>query len=414
MHTRHNLDPLRNPLRMAGIVAIVLTLTGTTSARAGYTTIWNNGSSANRVDMVFMGDGYTSAELTSLYPTHIQNTLTWMFDSGRAPFPRYKNFFNVHRIDLVSNESGADVPPDDIFRDTAIGGHYYDGGTARSLYVNEPKANGQLSVNLKGAPFSAEIRFVPINDTTYGGAGGRYAVFSAGNTYANELALHELGHSFGGLADEYAYDGPGGVYTGPEPLQPNVTASPTGDKWAQWLGYSEPGMGTIGVYEGARYYEQGLYRPSPDSKMRNLERPFDAVSREQLILKIYELVNPLDDWRSNTSAISDDSPLWVDVVDPGVIKTQWFVNGALVTGAHEEAFSLRDFGFGNGTYEVKARAYDDTPWVRRDLSNLEQQVSWNVTLVPEPATLPLAGLATLGLWFLRHRLRVQAGRRPRP
>ena len=216
------------------------------------------------------------------------------------------------------------------------------------------------------------------------------------------------------IDDLYAYDGPGGVYTGPEPLQPNVTASPTGDKWAQWLGYSEPGMGTIGVYEGARYYEQGLYRPSPDSKMRNLERPFDAVSREQLILKIYELVNPLDDWRSNTSAISDDSPLWVDVVDPGVIKTQWFVNGALVTGAHEEAFSLRDFGFGNGTYEVKARAYDDTPWVRRDLSNLEQQVSWNVTLVPEPATLPLAGLATLGLWFLRHRLRVQAGRRPRP
>jgi hypothetical protein len=336
-----------------------------------------------------------------------------MFASGQAPFPRYKNFFNVHRIDLVSNESGADHPRDDILRDTAIGGTYDFGGIARLLYVNEIKANLQLAQNLAGAGFAAEIRFVPINDSTYGGAGGKYTTFAAGNFYGTRVALHELGHSFAGLADEYVFDGPGGAYLGAEPSQPNITKSPTGEKWAQWLGYSEPGMGTIGAYPGADNYSSGIYRPSLNSRMRESSQPFDAVSREQLILKIYELVNPLDAWRPNGSTISDESPLWVDVVDPNVIKTQWFVNGALVAGAHEQAFSLRDFGFGNGTYEVKARAYDDTPWVRRDLSNLEQQVLWNVTLVPEPATLQLAGLATVGLWFFRRKLRVQAGRRPR-
>jgi hypothetical protein len=396
---------------MAGFVALGLALTGVATARAGYTTIWNNGPSANRVDMVIMGDGYTSAQLTTVYPTHIQNLLSYMFDSGHAPFPRYKNFFNVHRIDLVSNESGADVPPDEIFRDTAIGGTYYFNGTSRALYVNEVKANIQLSANLKGAPFAAEIRFVPINDSTYGGQGRRYTTFAAENFYAGELALHELAHSFSGLADEYVFDGPGGTYVGPEPTQPNITTSPTGDKWAQWLGYSEPGIGTIGAYEGASNYDTGLFRPSLDSKMRSVNRPFDAVSREHLILTIYDYVNPLDAWRPNTSTIGDDSPLWVDVVDPAVIKTQWYVNDALVDGALSESFSLRDFGFGNGTYDVKARAYDDTPWVRRDLSDLEQQVSWSVTLVPEPATLPLFGWAAVALCGVRLTLRAKAKKR---
>ncbi len=129
-------------------------------------------------------------------------------------------------------------------------------------------------------------------------------------------------------------------------------------------------------------------------------------------LKIYELVNPLDTWRANSGVVTDGLPLWVDVLDPTVINTEWFVDGLLVAGADDESFSLRKFGYGNGTYSVKARAYDDTPWVRRGLSNREQQVEWTVTLVPEPATMPLLAIAASLLVGAHITLRKQGNTRP--
>ena len=80
---------------------------------------------------------------------------------------------------------------------------------------------------------------------------GNYTVFAGGNPSATEIALHEVAHSFANLADEYTAAGEGGqggsLYAGPEPAQANITASPGGQKWAQWLGYDQPGIGVIGV-----------------------------------------------------------------------------------------------------------------------------------------------------------------------
>ena len=357
-----------------------------------YSTIIDNGSSANRVDIVFMGDGYTTTDLGSggAYQTHISSMLNHLFQDQEDPFPRYEKFFNVHRIDVVSNQTGADVPPENVFRDTALDASYFfDGVTDRLLYINQAKADQIQNTSLAGAPFTAEMQLVTVNSERYGGGGGAYAVYAGANVSASEVALHELGHSFSGLADEYG--GFTDLYTGGEPSEINVSKNASGIKWSQWLGYDQPGIGIIGSYEGARYYDRGLYRPSMNSKMRSLGTPFDAVSREKIILDIYSKVDPLDTWRSNTGLITgSNQTLWVDTVDPNVIRVEWQVDGVPVAGASGETFNPQAFGVSQGTHTITARAFDPTDWVRINRGQLEQTISWTVEINAGPTISPIA------------------------
>jgi hypothetical protein len=352
--------------------------------------------------MVFIGDGYTAAALQTSYGQHIQATLNHLFNEGEDPYPRYRNFFNVHRVDVVSQENGADVPPEGIFRNTALDATYYsDGVTERSLNVNPSKVTSRLVSALAGAPFGPEIRVIPVNDTRYGGTGGSGAVYAAGNFTAPEIALHEIGHSFNGLADEYG--GSPGAYPFGEPIQPNVTINAFGTKWAHWLGYNQPGIGVIGAYQGGLGYDLGIYRPSLESKMRSLYQPFDAIAREKIILDIYNRVDPLDAYTPNVGVLSDPT-LEVDPIDANVIRVNWFVNGTLVPGATATTFDPADFGYGPGAYTVSARAFDPTEWVRINLTRLEQSVSWDVVLTPEPA---LGGIVVTPVILLACRRRAR-------
>jgi hypothetical protein len=356
-------------------------------------TILNHGDSSNRVDIVFLGDGYTQTNLDAgLYDQHIQGYLNHMFSSPTLwddPFPRYKKFFNAHKIDVVSNESGADIPSQNVFVDTALNATYESSGIERLLTVSRSRADSISRQQLLGTGITEDMQLVTVNHRKYGGSGGRWAVYAGGSSDAREIALHELAHSFSNLSDEYvSFTGP---YPNPEPSQRNITTDPSGEKWSHWLGFDDP-RGTsldIGVYEGAAFYPSGIYRPSTNSKMRNLDRPFDAVSREALIHDIYKYVDPLDDWLDNAAPLTD-APLWVDVIDPDVIKTEWYVDDVLVEGASSELFNATDFGYGPGTYEVRAHAYDDAidhafdgtmrDLVRSQFGLLQQDILWTLTL----------------------------------
>jgi hypothetical protein len=388
-----------------------------------FTTIVNNGPSSNRVDVVFLGDGYTRADLAAgIYDNNINDYLNYKFSNSlnSDPFFRYRNYFNIHKIDVVSNESGADVPPLGIFRDTALDATYYfDGVTERLLYVNTSKSDSVRDLALTGAEFTAEMQYVTINDTRYGGGGGAYAVYAGSNASSLEVALHEIGHSFSNLADEYG--GFTNPYTGAEPSEVNVTKDATGDKWSRWNGYNQPGIGVIGAYEGGRYYDTGIYRPSNNSKMRSLNQPFDAVGREKIILDIYDLVNPLDSWLDNRTPLIDPDKLFVNVIDDSVINLEWFVDGTLIPLVSGETFNLSDFGYKAGDYVVSTRAFDPTAfdpvdgWVRTNQSNLEQFVSWNVTItsVPEPSTMASIGVGLIWLASSRRKLSSQSRKRKR-
>ncbi|MDB4380326.1 M64 family metallo-endopeptidase, partial [Mariniblastus sp.] len=115
------------------------------------TTVMNNGDSSNRVDMIFVGDGYQASEIASTYSDHVDDTLSAFFNPGIAPFPRYQNFFNAHRVNVISNESGADDPLNNIFVDTALDATYNTSGIDRLLYFNTTKANTAVNTALSGS-----------------------------------------------------------------------------------------------------------------------------------------------------------------------------------------------------------------------------------------------------------------------
>lgn len=344
-------------------------------------TITNKGMPSNRIDIVILGDGYTSSELATTFTNHANALSQYLFNSGplTQPFGRYKNFFNVHVIDVESNENGADIGPESIERDTALDSKYfYDGSTERLLYINDSKANQQLNAALAGTAIEADMKFVTVNSDKYGGGGGLYAVYAGGNSSSLEVAVHEVAHSFAHLGDEYG--GADGIHVGPEPSEVNITDDPGGQKWSRWLGYEQEGIGTIGAYEGAYYTDTGLYRPSENSKMRSLNNPFDAISREAFVLEFYKYVDPLDShlYSDFDGLLININQLSLTTIDPELIRVDWFLNGSKINVTSNQ-ISTSDLGINtDGEYTISAKAYDDTDWVRSDRSSLEQTVSWNI------------------------------------
>jgi hypothetical protein len=388
---------LRRLASLGAAAVVVCSLAG--SASAGYTVVSETGPSSNRVKIVFLGDGYTAGQLETDYTQDINAILAHMFNQGEDPFPRYQNFFNVYRIDVVSNESGADDPNLGVYRDTALDASYYwDGGPQRLLYIDESKANAALTAGLVGSGITANMRLVSVNDANYGG-GGRwrygFAVFAGGHSLAGELALHEIGHQFSDLADEYG--GPKTYPGGFEPWMANVTASASGEKWARWLGYDDGALGVVGAHEGAMGYDGGIYRPTLTSKMRALNQKFNAVSREKIIQDIYHVVDPLDYHLTNASPLTDPNQLWVKAIDPNVISVNWYVDNVLVPEAIGESFRMEDYGFGAGDYLVSALAFDATKWVLAGKDLLQETIEWEVHLTPEPTVLIVLAVGLMGL-----------------
>ena len=384
---------------------------------AELTTVANNGDSGNRVDVVFIGDGYTADQIDTTYADHIDSAVNYFFGS-KDPFPRYQKFFNLHRIDVISNESGADEPnhaDGPINRDTALGASYGWGGSVdRLLYFNTGAANTQVNQAVAGTGVDVDMRIGVVNSSKYGGGGGQWAVYAGANGSAREIAVHEVGHSFARLADEYAYT-VGTVHGGGEPSEVNVTADPAGGKWDRWLGYTDPDhpeLGAIGYYEGARYFQEGLYRPTENSLMRSLGRPLDAIGREAFIAKIYDEVDPLDAWMDTGLTLSMSDDIWVDVIDEDVINVQWLVDGS-DSGLTGSVLDIESLGLASGDYQLTARAYDSLldssfsggslDWWRSDTDSLTQTVSWQLTVVavPEPSTWVAITLGACG--FLRRR-----------
>ncbi len=407
-------------LKFAGVL-LVAAITCSSAIGQTYNTLINNGASSNRVDMIFIGDGYTSSQINSVYVDHINSTLDHFFNSSLgSPLTRYDKFFNVHRVNVISNESGADRPPENIFKDTALDASYWWGGTERCLYFNTTKANNAVAIALSGSGIDTNDGMLlgVVNDDKYGGCGGQWGVYAGANGSAREVALHEIGHSFANLADEYAYGGPAN-YSGGEPGAWNLTKNPSTGKWDRWVGYVDPdtNIGAIGYYQGGGYSETGIYRPSDDSKMRALNRPFDAISREKFINDIYEEVDPLDSWLDNSSTLLDPNSLWVDTVDPSVINVKWFLDGNPL-GLMGETLDLMSLGLGIGQYEFTAYSYDSIldhaftgdslDWWRLDATPLEQSVSWTVLWsIPEPTSIPVC-LAVMVLASYRRNRRINA------
>ena len=351
---------------------------------AEYISLLNNGDSGNRIDIWFAGDGYTADDRDQLI-ADVQAQMDYLFgDVLGEPFGAYADYFNVHIVFPPSAERGADRPEDGIYVDTALNASYsWGGGVTRCLYFDTGLAFAAVD-EVRPDGVDADMFFGVVNSDTYGGCGGSWAVYAAGVGIAGDLALHEIGHSYVGLADEYWTAGE--THGGGEPWDVNVTTDPSGAKWSHWLGFDDGVLGPIGAFEGGYYSEFGIYRPTMDSKMRSLGRPFDAIAKEQFVLRFYEDVDPLDDWAFSTfnnfapGGLVDEYAFWLDTISDEIISQEWSLDGAVIEGATGTALSLGTLGLAPGTYTLSARAYDDTPLVRLDTDLLSQTVSWEVTL----------------------------------
>ncbi|MFM7053091.1 MAG: M64 family metallopeptidase, partial [Planctomycetota bacterium] len=254
-----------------------------------------NGPVANRIDIVFVGDGYQAAQLPAYGSVVAQR---WSTIRSREPVASYHRYFNAFRVDVASADAGVDNDPTQgILRTTALDMGFWCSGIERLLCVSTSKAVAAANC----APAWNQILAVA-NSTKYGGAGYPTAdvcTFSSDNASSLEVALHEVGHSFGDLADEYDY-ADGTTYTGPEVGEVNVSIQTqaqmqaAGNKWAAWIGVSLPTVGVHGAFEGARYYQFGIRRPTGNSLMRSLGLPFNGPGLEQMIVKLHQQTSMLD------------------------------------------------------------------------------------------------------------------------
>lgn len=325
----------------------------------------------NRIDVVFVGDGYT-ADQQALFHSDVDGIVGDMF--MYEPFTTYRPFFRIHRVEVISNESGVDHDPvEGIFRDTALDMGFWCGGTERALCVNVNKA---LARARQGVETDVDQVVAIANTTKYGGVGypsNNLATSSGRNSSATQIVIHELGHSLGDLADEYNYGGPTN-YTGGELAPANVTIHTAAQmqaqslKWFRWLGSSLPGFdGTVGAFQGGNYSETGVYRPTNNSMMRNLARPFNLPSAEALIREFYREVPPIED-STPAGPVDGSGAVYVIPVQPDGhdLDIFWEVDGQpLPTLTGRTHVDLAALGFDDGVERVlKATVVDGTPWVR--------------------------------------------------
>jgi hypothetical protein len=271
----------------------------------GTTQILDNGSPAQRYNLVLISEGYQRAQLAQ-FASDAQSFVNTLF--ATPPFSSMRCAFNIYRVDVASTDSGADDP-------TPCGGTgatprtYFDasfcnGGIRRLLECDTASVRNVVNAQV---PQWHQI-LVLVNSPVYGGSGGAIATFAVNGNW-QQVALHEIGHASFGFADEYEYwagcgvDAPGthDHHAASEPAQPNVTINTDRAtlKWASLVGASTtlPTMpnpdctqcnrgaspvpaGTVGLFEGADYYHCGAYRGEYECRMRDIGPEFCAVCQQ--------------------------------------------------------------------------------------------------------------------------------------
>lgn len=257
------------------------------------------GSAEERVDIVFVGDGYQRRHLTRTgkYWRDVNRYARELFEE--PPFSTYKKLFNVYGVYLESKNVALEG-------ETALGCYF---AQPRLLQVRHRK---KLLEAVSAAP-PADIVFVMVNTEKHGGAGSTLReiqrrgrplpspVFSACDTISFQVALHELGHSFAGLGDEYVDEPTATRYPlpgkGKDLPHPNVTLAAHIDvtsreairataKWGRYLDLKGAKRWRW-AYEGAYFRTSGVFRPFPRCRMRAGGDAFCPVCCEQIAKNIH-------------------------------------------------------------------------------------------------------------------------------
>ena len=240
-----------------------------------------SGSAEDCIDVAILAEGYTQSEMELFY-RDAEATCEALF--AHAPFDKLKNRFNIVAVESVSEDSGVSIPLKGEWKSTAVSSHFSTFYSDRYLTTSRVKS---IHNWLSGIPYEHII--ILANTDTYGGGGiyNSYTLTTAHHPAFKPVVVHEFGHSFGGLADEYFYsDEPSPLYPYHlEPWEQNIsTLANFESKWKDMVPAGTPVptpvktsgdeiYTAVGVYEGAGYTSKGIYRPATNCRMKTNEAP---------------------------------------------------------------------------------------------------------------------------------------------
>ena len=259
--------------------------------------ILRSGPEQGCIDVAILAEGYTAEEAEIFYED-AKNAVAAIL--SHKPFADMRDCFNFVAVALPSSDSGVSVPGQGLWKDTALSSHFDTFYMDRYLTTLRLK---NLHDSLAGIPYEHII--ILANTDTYGGGGifNSYTLTTAHHKAFEPVVVHEFGHSFAGLADEYYYDDQFVEYYYPdcEPWEQNITTLfDFASKWEDMLPRSvavpspmpegpiwdEAGNGKdslIGVYEGGGYQSKGVYRPYYDCRMKtNSPKAFCPVCQRAI------------------------------------------------------------------------------------------------------------------------------------
>ena len=239
------------------------------------------GSTEKCIDVVIVPEGYTADEMDLFYKDAgiAVNSLL-----SHEPFKTMQDRFNIIAVELASKDGTVSVPLKGLWTETALSSHFSTFYSDRYLTTLRLR---QLHDNLAGVPYEHII--ILANTDVYGGGGifNSYTLTTAHHAQFAPVVVHEFGHSFGGLADEYFYDDQYEQYynSETEPWEPNITTKVDFDsKWKDMM------PDEAGLYEGGGYMSKGVWRGSFDCRMKTNKYPeFCPVCQRSLerIIRFY-------------------------------------------------------------------------------------------------------------------------------
>ena len=321
------------------------------------------GANDKRINLVFMGDGYTAFELDQ-FITDATNFSSSLF--GQSPFTEYAAYFNVYAIKVISNESGTDHPGtatdvtepviDVKFVDNYFNTSFDTANIHRLLYTYDSAT--VYDVLADNFP-EYDQPVILVNTSEYGGAGGPYATSSTG-TSADEIVIHELGHSLFDLKDEYY---PGDALAG-EAINMTQETNTSLVKWKNWIGTSGVGIYPYGTSGNAATWN----RPHQNCKMRYLGVPFCSVCKEGIVEKIHSLISPINAYIPNNTTVDEPTfPLdfQLDLIKPipNTLESEWTLN-TVSFASNVDDVSVLETDLVEGANTLTAVIHDNTPFLR--------------------------------------------------
>ena len=229
------------------------------------------------VDIVILPEGYTQAEMGK-FIKDCDFFVKSMFDY--APYDRYRESFNIRGVMAPSVESGCTMPGDHIYKNTVMRFSFWTFDSERYCMSTDNRDIRDLAGQV---PY--DQIYILVNTEKYGGGGiyNFYCSSASSNSFSSDVIIHEFGHGFAGLADEYYTDETGydHMYNlTVEPWEPNITTMVDfSNKWGDMLNKKTPVPTprepkyeqTIGVFEGGGYEPKGMYSPHMDCLMKTFK-----------------------------------------------------------------------------------------------------------------------------------------------